>query len=109
MTDHELLELAAKAAGIEIMDWYGERFSCRNRFETELFAWNPLTNDGDALRLAVKLGLVVDVGPVSVSVHKNNGNRDLGFEFYNTGKDDPYAATRRAIVRAAAEIGKDMK
>ena len=106
MTDSELLELAAKAAGIykDALDyeWYAPRGYVRPD-------WNPLTDDGDALRLAVKLGLVVDVGPVSVSVHKNNGNRDLGFEFYNTGKDDPYATTRRAIVRAAAAIGEQMK
>ena len=92
MTDIELINLASKASGIEYTN-----------------KQNPLVSDELALRLAVKLGLVVDVGPVSVSVHKNNGNRDLGFEFYNTGKDDPYATTRRAIVRAAAEIGKEMK
>ena len=106
MTDHELLELAAKAAGINgLWDHEGNCFVPQ---EGCIF-WNPLTDDGDALRLAVTLGLVVDVGPVSVSVHKNNGNRDLGFEFYNTGKDDPYATTRRAIVRAAAAIGEQMK
>lgn len=107
MTDRELLELAAKAAGIEYNENYGKGFWIGEFYSGR--EWNPLTDDGDALRLAVKLGLVVDVGPVSVSVHKNNGNRDLGFEFYNTGKDDPYATTRRAIVRAAAEIGKEMK
>ena len=106
MTDLELLELASKAAGIykDALDceWYDPHGYVRPD-------WNPIVDDGDALRLAVKLGLVVDVGPVSVSVHKNNGNRDLGFEFYNTGKDDPYATTRRAIIRAAAAIGEQMK
>jgi hypothetical protein len=29
--------------------------------------------------------------------------------FWENCGDDPYAATRRAIVRAAAEIGKGMK
>ena len=111
MTDSELLELAAKAASIDIdQKTFGEyQDAHRGMVVADGEHWNPIVDDGDALRLAVKLGLVVDVGPVSVSVHKNNGNRDLGFEFYNTGKDDPYAATRRAIVRAAAEIGKGMK
>ena len=104
MTDKELLELASKAVERQIGCRGCGKFGCIGECE-----WNPLTDDGDALRLAVKLGLVVDVGPVSVSVHKNNGNRDLGFEFYNTGKDDPYATTRRAIVRAAAAIGEQMK
>lgn len=121
-SDRELLELAAKAAGVEYIQGESEkskenelRFGFWLKFpygyevpEGVRRRWNPLTDNGDALRLAVKLGLVVDVGPVSVSVHKNNGNRDLGFEFYSTGKDDPYAATRRAIVRAAAEIGRTM-
>ena len=104
MTDRELLELAAKAAGIEIMDWYGERFSCRNRFETELFAWNPLTDDGDALRLAVKLKMEVCVWHSDTTIQT-----DEVATITLDHKGDPYAATRRAIVSAAAEIGKVMK
>ena len=84
MTDDELTALAAKAYG-----GAPEGFS-------------PLADDGDALRLAVKCRFVVDTGSASVSVHQNNGLRDIGFEWKN---DDPYAATRRAIVRAAAELG----
>ena len=108
MTDRELLELAAKAAGIEIMDWYGERFSCRNRFETELFAWNPLTDDGDALRLAVALNM-----GISIPVFNKHRADVISFRhpLVNAIEEgnDPYATTRRAIVRAAAEIGKEMK
>ena len=97
MTDRELLELAAKAAGIEIKHWIGsEPFSPD---------WNPLTDDGDALRLAVKLKLDVltdclDGVCISSAQLEEQCEPDLG---------DPYAATRRAIVRAAAEIGKEMK
>ena len=97
MTDKELLELAAKAAGYTItensFDVNGEPwFWCDELAEN----WNPLTNDGDALRLAVKLG--IDIGEA------------LGW-YYNNDEDDeyqkdPYATTRRAIVRAAAEIGE---
>jgi hypothetical protein len=63
--------------------------------------WNPLTDDGDALRLAVKLRLSIgfprpDV--VWLLGRKGEVTREVVF-------NDPYAATRRAIVRAAAEIG----
>ena len=89
MTDKELLELAAKAAGVESNGVYGW---C---VEGSDVVWNPLTDDGDALRLAVKLGLLADDGYTAT--------------FCNAlDKDDPYAATRRAIVRAAAEIGRSM-
>jgi len=88
MTDRELLELAAKAAGIEVhtiedadgvVHWDG---------------WNPLADDGDALRLAVRLNLWEAV-------------RD-GYQHADSLDTDPQAATRRAIVRAAAEIGRSM-
>jgi len=87
-TDRELLELAARAAGIHPHD-----IEC---------TWNPLTDDGDALRLAVKLGLDVFCRPSQWSECGRIGN--AGFrEKHGT---DPYAATRRAIVRAAAAIGE---
>jgi hypothetical protein len=100
MTDRELLELAAKAAG-----WEGgsNGYVCGSLFSE----WNPLTDDGDALRLAVKLWIhpcfyenIIFAGvggTMTPSVNEHVVN------------DDPYAATRRAIVRAAAEIGKGMK
>jgi hypothetical protein len=66
--------------------------------------WNPLKDDGDALRLAVKLRLDVAVSERNkqtvVCSLKTSG---ISLELHN---DDPYAATRRAIVRSAAEIGK---
>ena len=89
MTDRELLELAAKAAGIEVTAVVADGIP--NRFGGGY--WNPLTDDGDALRLAVKIKWV----PSRIEFEK------LAVQ------DDPYAATRRAIVRAAAEIGRSMK
>ena len=83
MTDKELLELAAKAAGIKDEMWLWDW-------------WNPLTDDGDALRLAVKLKFDfewVDIDTICVG----------GSCCTN---EDHYAAHRIAIVRAAAEIGK---
>lgn len=102
-TDHELLELAAKAAGIGPLDFdYAEReghkfyFGPRLPLPQGIFMaamhryWNPLTDDGDAFRLLVKCGLTADVDIV-----KDNPN-------------DTCNALRRAIVRAAAEIGRSM-
>ena len=109
MTDKELLELAAKAAGISIK--WDENWNCFMRdarpvqeFDSEWLPWRPLTDDGDALRLAVKLGLIVDTHGMYVRVCFPFGE-NLSHE---SKGDDPYAATRRAIVRAAAEIGKTL-
>lgn len=90
MTDKELLDLAAKAAGVQLK--YTPSGSPWADIEG---AWNPLTDDGDALRLAVKLGIL---------------SHPLLQHYFAVEtlmpERDPYAATRRAIVRAAAEIGK---
>ncbi len=118
MTDKELLELDAKAAGISIK--WNENWNCFMRdarpvqeFDSEWLPWRPLTDDGDALRLAVKLGLDVCID----SRQENEPHTHvIGFrdDHSSTTVDaienhgDPYAATRRAIVRAAAEIGKTL-
>ena len=102
MTDIELLTAAAKAAGIDGR-WDGEHncfYEFKHAFQNP---WNPLTDDGAALRLAVKLLLDVTFSETHVFAFPP-GKQDGCFELINAG--DPYAATRRAIVRAAAEIGK---
>ena len=100
MTDRELLELAAKAAGV-VFD--GE-WSDADRMSVQGDGWwNPLTDDGDALRLAVKLKLCLLWQHDYLMAYSGDvaeRERDLS---------DPYAATRRAIVRAAAEIGRSME
>lgn len=92
-TDRELLELAAKAAGIELR-WHpdGTAYS-DTRCSGYWGVWNPITDDGDALRLAAKLYLWE-----SIRLAHRGVSADV----------DIYAATRRAIVRAAAEIGRSM-
>jgi len=98
MTDRELLELAAKAAGLshpDGWDWI------RNPLG---YSWNPLEDDGDALRLAVKMEIRIDWGAFDVVALEFNTDA-VAREAKGT---DPYAATRRAIVRAAAEIGRSM-
>lgn len=100
MTDKELITLAAKAAGIEWNKAYKAHLNENGAH------WLPLTDDGDALRLAAKLGLHVSQQLSYVAVmqpHGGAGSHRLQWtEQYN---EDPYAATRRAIVRAAAQIG----
>ena len=101
MSDREMLELAAKAAGIDTtrclqyedgaFDWPGKAGR-----------WNPLTDDGDALRLAVELR----IGSVHALLQWSEENHE---DAEAAWENDPNAATRRAIVRAAAEIGKGMK
>jgi hypothetical protein len=104
MTDRELLELAAKAAGIEI-GWIDPVWNDPGAVPYIHLPggklWNPLTDDGDALRLAVKLKMTMDV------TDKASGAGAIGLKWCSEPcKDDTYAATRRAIVRAAAEIGR---
>lgn len=107
MSDRELLEWAAKAAGPEIQNRDGHWIRViKSDGEMFLFtSWNPLTDDGDAFQLMVKLGLGVSAKKkIAAAVYAANAYTCETF----THKDDPYAATRRAIVRAAAEIGKAM-
>jgi len=105
MSNRELLELAAKTAGWGTGPWvWSERAGgFIYRVNGDRVIWNPLTDDGDALRLAVKLRIHVRHFPhdVEAQIEHRYWREDDGF--------DPLAATRRAIVRAAAEIGKEMK
>ena len=114
MNDRELLELAAKAADLELFDgehgdklrvYYTVWHTRLNRYAP----WNPLTDDGDALRLAVKLGINgpfrINWGYGAVSTEIPAG-KCVRVSCEDMEVNDPLAATRRAIVRAAAEIGK---
>ena len=98
-TTRELLTLAAKAAGIDAEVHselgYGPEGLWLNgaRSPDNSKYWNPLVDDGDALRLAVKLNLLAD-------------GRTYAYE-PDEWRLDPYAATRLAIVRAAASLGKE--
>lgn len=107
MTDRELLELAAKAAGYVLQETE-DGYECN--FDDSRI-WNPLTDDGDALRLAVKLKFHVGINPGNkVFCTPTYSDKPTMFESCERdGVQDPHAATRLAIVRAAAEIGKGMK
>ncbi len=114
MTDRELLELAAKAADIEIDHWRIDPMISITEYDSSQYCmWNPLTDDGDALRLAVQLGLDVCI---DTPIEREPHTHVIGFVGNSAdtvdvieAHGDPYAATRRAIVRAAAEIGKGMQ
>ena len=115
MTDRELLEAAAKAAGLpnmRIEAGGAVRYSYAP--EHGFVSWNPLTDSGDALRLAVKLRMSIHI--------TDQSSLDDGEAPFSSAitvcpftdervphGDAPYAATRRAIVRAAAAISKEMK
>lgn len=108
MDDRELLELAAKAAGIKHPG--GEH--CINGpavWDCEALRWwRPLTDDGDALRLAVKLMLSVTIGPCEVQAVSISGALRGEFPKEDAIYQDMGIATRRTIVRAAAAIGRAM-
>lgn len=113
-TDRELLELAAKAAGVDL-EWDGPPDIWQPMYYQgkTYHGWLPLTNDGDALRLAVKLRLrlnrEINCGDDIVEVFGPE-NDDMSCHCSTESiEGDPCAATRRAIVRAAAEIGRTMK
>ena len=105
-TDRELLELAARAAGIGPV----------LRFEIEGLVigpnsrpryWMPFTDDGDALRLAIhlRIDIVFFNGFGEVGAAHCDGDFPQFNEDYS---DDVSSSTRRAIVRAAAAIGEAM-
>lgn len=109
MDDHELLELAAKASGM-----HRDNYGYDNLGMRELAVhgvphcgyagpiWNPLTDDGDALRLAVNLKIDLSFDDELLCVSAN------GF-CENAWSLDPHESARRAIVRAAAAIGEKLR
>lgn len=106
--DVDLLRLAAKAAGITIdfpCGMYDPMLVVKDEFGNYRW-WNPIIDDGDALRLAVKLKLDLRIEWWGVEVLAPLGGRT---EISADECSDQYVATRRAIVRAAAEIGRKME
>jgi len=99
MNDRELLELAAKAAGHAI-----DRIDAMHDPE-DWACWNPLEDDGDALRLAVPPGHAF-ARLRSVPRAQAAKERFVGLTRAHYPEYDLYAATRRAIVRAAAVIAQ---
>lgn len=115
-SDRELLEAAAKAAGIEIHESDDGTLQRRPAWAVYHYVqgqpytevrWDPLRDDGQALRLAVKLKIPLQF-PDWQDIARTWGREDDGEGFYETAlqhNGDLAAATRRAIVRAAASQG----
>ena len=121
MTEKEMLELAAKAINLPLGTWNdgGEPYSSGQGFILQgNQLWNPATNDGDSRRLQVTLRIAVTPYPVygqpkhSVIAKQyqrgdmmRESNPTEAIEVYG---DDPAAATRLAVLKCAAKIGKAM-
>lgn len=109
-TDRELLERAAKAAGITVWRGKGHQsdmlFTDAPPHDSGLVtgvAWRPLDDSGQALELAVKLRMNLDLDSDDTS----NAFVPGGVQGYACDHGaDPLAATRRAVVRAAAAISE---
>jgi hypothetical protein len=118
MTDRELLEAAAKALnGQARFDISPDKAPWLQGVvaggpQPYPVRWNPLTDDGDALRLAVDLGMVIDTdyngGVIAGNAAISLDEPEYGYQ-EGMGKKDLHAATRRAIVRVAAEVGRKKK
>lgn len=100
MDDRELLEPAAKAAGLELNGasmkpmYMGE--------DGQWVLWNPLNDDGDALRLACNLGMDLSLWGTTITASKGPAYSEK-FVFDNRAK-----SVRYAIVECAAQLGKRM-
>lgn len=119
MTDRELLELAATAAGMKARWFKVKKWrqypTCKILCgHNDVFGthhskpWNPLTDDGDALRLATDLDLNVfhAAGACYAMPSDDDGSIEICVSYRDAG--DKHTATRLAITRAAAEIGREM-
>lgn len=114
MNDRGLLELAAKAAGVKLkfraltnMPGCVETcFSVDERGISE--RWNPIERDGDAFQLAIRLRIDLTFYNGFQEVHAEPSNSDGLSPSDEKFGDDIASAARRAIVRAAAEIGRSM-
>lgn len=116
----ELLELAARAAGIEIgPEYFTDEIGRKYVDSLGLWVrigktshghwWNPLKDDGDALRLAVALKFEVMPGVYGLGrCDVRNRHGEYFTEQTDNFDGDICAATRFCILRAAAKAGKTM-
>ncbi len=110
MSEREMLERAAAAAGYVIVRWAQHNYPIVRDGDRE-FGWNPRVFDSDALRLAVRKRFHVNI----FSASNAEGIDTPGFVEIWAGDCDPIhteyvngsdyeAATRLAITRAAAAL-----
>ena len=87
MTDQELIELAVKAFG------------------NAQHGFSPLTDDGDALRLATYLRFAIKITDHAITIFDMNGECLTSILVFAQDIENVSGTVRRAIVRAAASIG----
>jgi hypothetical protein len=101
MTDRELLELAALAAGNGAV-WYQGLGLCIDEGGERMRRWRPLEDKGDALDLALKLRMSIVITTLGPSARAEDC---IKWEDENIAAgEDCGAALCRAIVRAAAKM-----
>ncbi len=110
-SDRELLAWATKAAGLTIARWVDNVPQLVSDTHQLGNMWNPLHSGLDALDLACTLYMTVKIDDgMFTLVDAENWQRgifiDAVIELHKN--TTPLQATCRAIVRAAAEIGKAM-
>ena len=122
-----LHRLAALAAGYELEwapEWPGGGCLMRRVIPepeepfSKRVPWNPLEDDGDAFRLAVKLGIEWkrpqksrSIGHVVKVWFNREGNQQRAANMFRSElvNGSVAAATRRAIFMAAVEIGRSIE
>ena len=109
MSDYrELIQMAAKAIGYQVIDWYGDKFPTHDG--EKLIGWNPLSDDGDSRRLQIALGmnLYITNKYALAELISDSEEPAITRKEYCT-EETKGAAARKAVVRVAAEIGRQMK
>lgn len=109
MGDQELLVLAAKAEGRDPpVDAHGVWSAWVGSMENGHW-WNPLEDDGDALRLAVKLDIHIKRYEGATTCQELLSRKSFTeHDHWSANVNNPMQSTRRAIVCAAADIGKSL-
>jgi hypothetical protein len=115
-TDRELLELAAKAYGITRKWENGRGIVILD--ENGAYCWDPLIDDGDAFRLAAKLGIIITPGIFpkylfnddifTANVEAIRNYLPALYADWTINDGNQMEVIRRLIVQAAAEIGKNL-
>lgn len=111
MTDREMLKWATKAIGLTPYDDTDMFVDAKG----DVVTFAPREDDGDALRLAVALNIDVQFNTdddeqttSAIAPSPEAPGSGEGWSFTEGWRGDKGAATRRAVTRAAAEIGRAM-
>ena len=96
MSEREMLERAAAAAGYVIEYWAQDDYPVVRDGDRQ-YGWNPRVFDSDALRLAVRCAQLF-------GFYRFMRAWMIAMATVDGSPGDPYAATRLAITRAAAAL-----